>query len=350
MKESEYLGLPKETRRFVDRLLMLGFDRERVYGFFTLIGLYAGAPNTQDKLQELFANLEPLLPIDRSKNLDEIVGDVYSGYDREINEFCYRSGLNSDFFGFREIKIPNTDKSIYVVNPKDEGLLGTDVLSVEKLADATGLFDAFILALGRRSLNSKLTLLQAFQCGIFQIQLHATSDVNGSMQIAKAIHSLLPPFFARCFSAVTSAQLDYFLGLETGQLALLSLMHEMDQDYAQQMWGFQSSLFFRQGQRLEGVEGLNEEQWHDWVLKNAVGFGEAYPQELLPFSRSNITLTDVPIWDGSVKSFETCDQYINAVWGYTAAKLENQFQSMEYKALTVHVIYSSLTSSREMKH
>ena len=350
MIDSDYAGLPDQTQRFVERLLQLGFDRERVFGFFTLIGLYAGAPNTQEKLQELFSNLEPLLPIDRSKNLDEIVGDVYNGYDREINEFCYRSGLSSDFFGFREIKIPNTDKSIYVVNPKDEGLLDTDVLSVDRLADATGLFDAFIIALGRRSLNSEVTLLQAFQCGIFQIQLHATSDLNGSMQIGKAIHSLLPPLFARCFSAVTSGQLDYFLGLETGQLALLTLMQEMDQDFAQQMWGFQSSLFFRQGQRLEGVDGLNAEQWHDWVLKNAEGFGEAYPQELLPFSRSNITLTDIPIWNDSVKSFETCDQYIDGVWGYSAPKLENIFQSMEYKALMVHVVYSSLTSSRETKH
>jgi len=136
MTESDYLGLPAQTQRFVERLQQLGFDRDRVFGFFTLIGLHAGAPNTKDKLRELFASLEALLPIDRSKNLDEVVGDVYSGYDGEINEFCYRSGLNSDFFGFLEIRIPNTDKSIYVVNPRDEGLLGTDVLSVEKLADA----------------------------------------------------------------------------------------------------------------------------------------------------------------------------------------------------------------------
>lgn len=140
------------------------------------------------------------------------------------------------------------------------------------------------------------------------------------------------------------------MGLEAGQLALLSLMHEMDQDYAHQMWGFQSSLFFRQGKPLAGVDGLNEEQWHDWVLKNAVVFSEAYPQELLPLSRSNITLSDIPIWDNSVKSFEVCDQYIDGVWGYSAHKLENIFQSMEYKALMVHVVYSSLTSSREIKH
>ena len=350
MKESDNFGLPQSTRLFVDRLVQLGFDRERVFGFFTLIGLYAGAPNTQDKLQDLFAKLETLLPIDRTKNLDEIVGDVYNGYDREINEFCYRSGLNADFFGFREIKIPNTNKSIFVINPKDEGVLGTDVLAVNKLSDATRLFDAFILALGKQSSSRGASLLEAFQCGIFQIQLLASSDVNGSMQIAKAIRSLLPPLFSRCFNSFTSAQVDYFLGLETGQLALLSLMNEMEQEYAQQMWGFQSSLFFREGKPLAAIGDLDVFQWHDWVIKNAEVFSQAYPIELLPFSRSKITLTDLPIWNESVITFEVCDQYINSVWGYTAAKLENLFQSMEYKALVVHVIYSSLTSSREVKH
>ena len=350
MNESDNLGLPQSTRLFVDRLVQLGFDRERVFGFFTLTGLYAGAPNTQVKLQELFSKLETLLPIDRLKNLDEIVGEVYNGYDREINEFCYRSGLNADYFGFREIKIPNTNKSIFVVNLKDEGVLDTDVLAVNNLSDATRLFDAFMLALGKQSSSRGASLLEAFQCGIFQMQLHANSDVNGSMQIAKAIRSLLPPLFSRCFDSFTSAQLDYFLGLETGQLALLSLMHEMEQDYAQQMWGFQSSLFFREGKPLAGIGDLDLFQWHDWVIKNTEAFSEAYPSQLLPFSRSKITLTDLPVWNESVRSFKVCDQYINAIWGYTATKIENSFQSMEYKALVVHVIYSSLTSSRDVKH
>jgi hypothetical protein len=347
LKPSDYLGLPEQTVKYVKRLEELGFDRDRIFGLFVLIGLYAGSPNTQDKLEEFFSRLQQVLPIDRSKNIDEVVAHIYSGYDSEINEFCYRSGLQ---FNFREIKLPQVEKSIYVVNPKDEGLLAESVQSVKKLADAGLLYDSFLLALGKRTTSRDANLLEAFQCGVFQIQLHATSDINGAMQIAQAISSLLPLFFSRCFNAVTSAQIDYFLGLESGQLALLNLMQEMQQDYAQQMWGFQSSLFFRDGQALAGVDQLSPQQWHDWVVKNAEAFSDMYPQQLLPFSRSSVTLDNLPTWGNAVRSFEVCDQYIERVWGYSESKFENIFQMYEYKALMVHVVYSSLTSARELLH
>jgi len=107
MTESDYLGLPAQTQRFVERLQQLGFDRDRVFGFFTLIGLYAGAPNTQDKLRELFASLEALLPIDRSKNLDEVVGDDVLRYrvSVSLNGVCFfwiepvRVGVGGEYSG-----------------------------------------------------------------------------------------------------------------------------------------------------------------------------------------------------------------------------------------------------------
>lgn len=350
MNESDFLGLPATTRKFVQRLIDLGFDRQRIYGFFILVGLYAGAPNTQEKIEELFSCLQVLLPVDRSKNIDEALGHLYGGYDKEINEFCYRSGLTAEYFNFREIKVPKLEKTFYIVYLQDEGVLATDVRSVDKLSEAARLIDAFILALGKRSSTTEATLLEAFSCGMFQIALHTKSDIHGSMQIAKAIRSLLPPLFDRCFYTVISAQTDYFLGLESGQLALLSLMQESSPDYAQQMWGFQSSLFFRDGQAITGVNQLTNREWHEWVIKNCEGFGAAYPSQLIPFSQSKVTLEDLPIWGGTVKSFELCDDYINEVWGYRDAQLQNNFQTLEYRALLVHVAYSSLTSSRETRH
>lgn len=350
MNESDFSGLPATTRNFVQRLIELGFDRERIYGFFILVGLYAGAPNTQEKLEELFSCLQVVLPVDRSKNIDEAIGHLYGGYDKEINEFCYRSGLTAEYFAFREIKVPKLEKIFYIAYLQDEGVLATDVRSVDKLCEATRLIDAFILALGKRSSSTEASLLEAFSCGMFQIALHTKSDVQGSMQIAKAIRSLLPPLFDRCFYSVISNKVDYFLGLETGQLALLSLMQESSPDYAQQMWGFQSSLFFRDGQAITGVDQLTNREWHEWVIKNCESFAAAYPSQLIPFSQSKVTLEDLPIWGETVKSFEFCDDYTNKVWGYKDSQLQNNFQTLEYRALLVHVVYSSLTSSRETRH
>lgn len=347
MNEAELLQLPEVTRKYINRLQTLGFDRTRIYGLFVLLGLNAAAPNTQAKLDEMFSYLELLLPIDRTRNIDEIVGHLYGGYDREIAEFCYRSGID---FNFREIKIPEVEKSIYIVNPKNEGLLSPSVHSVEKLSDSTKLFDSFLFALGKRTTETEATLLEAFQCGIFQIQLFAMSDIQGAIQIAKVIRSLMPPFVSQCFNALNTAQTDYFIGLQNGQIALLSLMQPMEQNYAQQMWGFQSSLFFKNGEAIADVDKLNHRKWFEWIILKAVEFDEKFSSQILPLSSSNITLTNLPTWNQTIRNFETCDAYIEEVWGFAADKLENNFELLEYKALLVHLIYSSLTASKEIVH
>jgi hypothetical protein len=344
LNESDFVKLPTATRRFVLRLVDLGLDRTRIYGLFVMLGLYVGSPNTQEEIEALFSKLQLHLPIDRSKNLDEEIGHLYDGYDREINEFCFRSGVE---FKFREINVPNVEKTFYIVYLQDEGLLNPNIKSVETLADSTRLFDSFIFSLGRSSVTREASLLEAFSCGVFQIQLHAQIDIQGSMQIAAAIKSLMSPFFFNCFNTLMSPDLDYFLGLEAEQIALLNLMHPMDQSYAEQMWGFQSYLFFNQGSVIEGVEDLHPRQWFDWVLDRAKYFDTSYPSNLLPFSKSNITLTGIPIWNKDISKFEICDTYIQNLWGFSADYLNGPIETLEYKALIVHLVYSSLTSSRE---
>ena len=345
--EADFLRLPATTRKFVLRLNDLGLDRTRVFGLFVMLGLYVGSPNTQEEIEKIFSKLQLHLPIDRSKNIDEEIGYLYDGYDREINEFCFRSGFE---FKFREINVPNVEKTFYIVYLQDEGLLNPNIKSVETLADSTRLFDSFIFSLGKSSVKREASLLEAFSCGVFQIQLHAQIDIQGSRQIAETIKSLMSPFFSNCFNTLISPDLDYFLGLEAVQIALLDLMLPMERSYAEQMWGFQSYLFFNQGSVIEGVEDLNPRQWFDWVLDRAKYFDTSYPSNLLPFSKSNITLTDIPIWNKGIRKFEICDTYIQNVWGFNADSLNGRIETLEYKALIVHLIYSSLTSSRETLH
>ena len=344
MNESDFVKLPTETRKFVLRLVDLGLDRTKIYGLFVMLGLYAGAPNTQEDIEALFANLQIHLPIDRSKNLDEEIGHLYDGYDREINEFCFRSGIE---FNFREINIPKVEKTFYIVYLQDEGLLNPKIKSIETLADSTRLFDSFIFSLGKSSMTREASLLEAFSCGVFQIQLHAQIDVQGSRQIAEVIKRLMSPFFSNCFKTLMSPELDYFLGLEAVQIPLLNLILPMERSYAEQMWGFQSYLFFNQGSAIEGIDTLNPRQWFDWVLDRAKYFDTSHLSNLLPFSKSKITLTEIPIWNKDIAKFEICDTYIKNLWGFSADSLNGAIETLEYKALIVHLIYSSLTSSRE---
>lgn len=347
MHESDYLELPEQTKVFVDRLIDLGFDRERVFGLFVLVGLYAGTPNTEEKIEELFAKLNLSLPIDRTRNIDETIGHLYNGFDRELNEFCYRSGLT---FDFRDIKVPNVNKILQIVKLQDEELLSNKVNSIERMIDANRLYDSFILALGKNVLSEKVSLLEAYQCGIFQIQLHGISDQKGTMQIAEYIYICLPFFLYACIRTLEIGKIDYFLNLFPIQVPLFSLTGAHGLDYAEQMWAFQSYLFYRDQEPLEGIDEMTFKQWHKWVVKNAELFISEHSSRLFPFSHSKVDLPNLPTWGGPVKSFEICDHYIKESWGYSQANLESEFQALEYKALVVHVVYASLTSSLETKH
>ena len=347
MLESDFVGLPAHTRQFVERIHKDGLDRVRIHGLFVLLGLCAGAPDTQDKINELFKTLAVAVPLDRTRNIDEVVGNVYDGYDREINEFCYRSGIS---FQFREIKIPNVERTIHIVDLKDHGLFNISITSIKKLADAFNLYDAFIAAIGLHTANRRASLVESFGCGIFQILLHARSDVAGTLQIVELIKSCLPLIYSQYFSTLCSNRMEYFLGLEPGQVPLLSLMQPMDLAFAQQMWGFQSSLFYRDQDRIEGASDLTIREWHAWIMKNARNFDSAYPTQLIPFSRANVTLTDVPLWPSGIESLDVCDEYIDNVWGYSAAAISSSIETLEYKALLTYLVYASLTNAREQLH
>jgi len=347
MIESDFSGLPAHTQQFVERIHRDGLDRVRIHGLFVLLGLHAGAPNSQSEINKLFETLNLAIPVDRTQNIDEVVGHVYCGHDRGISEFCYRSGAKLEF---REIKLPQLESSFYIVNLEDRGFFEIDVTSIERLADASRLYDAFILAIGRATAKRQASLIEAFACGMFQILLHARSDVSGSMQIAELIKSCLPLVYSRYFYTLQGNSIEYFLSLESGQVPLLDLMQPMDLEYAEQMWGFQSGLFYRDKVPIDGVDSLTVRDWHTWVLQNAQRFDADYPTQLTPFSRSKIELPNLPRWRSEVEIFEICDAYINKTWGYSATSIKGFIETLEYKALVVHLVYSSLTSAREQIH
>ena len=347
MFESDLIGLPDDTKAMAQRLFSLGLDRPQVHGFFVMLGLYAGAPETQEKIDQLFSHVNKLLPLDRSKNIDEVVGHVYDGYDRQINEFCFRSGVE---LNFRKIEIQGVAKTISVVNPRNEGLLDTTVLSIDYLAGSSRLYGSFINSLGQPTLRRGASLFESFSCGVIQMQLYARSDVNGARQLALLIREGLPLFWGRCFRSVVTGNVEYFLSLIDEQIPLIELMQGTENSYAQWMWGFQSSLFYRDQKLISGVSELSPFEWHDWVLNRCRAFDAAYSEKLIPFSKSGVTLFDIPAWESGISNFDSCDRFIKGVWGFGAESLGGPTEVLEYKALMVHVIYSSMASSREVFH
>jgi hypothetical protein len=78
MLESDFSGLPSITRQFVERINLYGLDRVRIHGLFVMLGLFAGAPDTKNSLDELFEKLDLVIqePIDGVADKD--LWDWYS--------------------------------------------------------------------------------------------------------------------------------------------------------------------------------------------------------------------------------------------------------------------------------
>ena len=175
-------------------------------------------------------------------------------------------------------------------------------------------------------------------------------DLYAVQQLSHLISTSVPLVIGHAFGAIIRNTLDYSLSGEIEQAPLNQLMSTMEREYAQQMWGFQSCLFFHEKQRISGVSELQPREWHRWVTDRAQAFSDTYPTQLVGFSQSGASLVGVPNWVNEVRNFKDCDDFVHLVWGFSADTLKNSIELLEYKALMIHTVYSSLAISRDSLH
>lgn len=342
--DADLASLPKPTQQFVEWLPRLGLSEQQIHGLFVLVGLYTGTPRTADELSEVIKPIQQVLPHDRDIIINHLVDDFFEEYQFPLDEFCYRSGYE---FEFRPIKVIEDMDPIYLVKLQDRGLLDPCVNKIEKLADASRLFQSFLSALGESTYRQNRSLKEAFLAGVYQMQHMGQIDLYAVLQISNLISTSVPLVIGHAFEAFKQNSINYSVSCETEQIPLHRLISGMNRGYLQQLWEFQRVLFFHNGERIKGVAELDAKGWYHWVTDRARAFSDAYPSQLVGFSQSGTTLVNVPSWGGEVGDFRECDEYIDLVWGFSSEMLKNSMELLEYKALMIHVIYASLTTSRE---
>lgn len=338
--------LPEETKRFLERLDDLDFSAAQKHGLFVLVGLIAGVARTKDEIVERQKHLQEVIPTDTEVHIDKVVGDFYPGYEGVLEEWIARTGNQIEF---RDIVVDGLADPLHALKPKIHNVIDTTSTEISGLASAANLFDGFLQALGEPTCNASRTFKESFLCGVFQMQLLAQSDVSASQQLGVSLEGYPPLVLGQCLRSINGNDLAYLNSAEPEQIALLPLMSR-DNDYAQQFWSFQSSLLFKDGERLDLAGMWDVEQWHSWVVDQSTLFAAKYKDRLLPFSRSGHQLEGLPSWAGEISKFDVCDQYIEAVWGYSGKSITKRRDVLEYKALVAHTVHSSLTASLGRMH
>ena len=312
-----------------------------------LVGLYAGTPRTEQEIEELIPPIQNAIPHERDIVIDHLVEDFFDSYKLPLEEFCFRSGWD---FEFRPLRFSEDSDPSQVLTPQDHNLLDTDVVEIKDLMSASRLFQTLLTALGESTCRQERSFKEAFLAGVYQMQQLAQIDASGIQQLNTLITQAIPLVIGHSFTAITQNTIEYSLGCEPEQIPLHTLMSSMQPEYAQQLWSFQSALLFHEARRIQGVAELDVEDWHRWVADRAEAFKDAYSDQLVGFSQSGNTLNEVPIWGKEVNDFNNCDAFINSVWGLSFTMIRNRIELLEYKALIIHVVYASLTMSKEEIH
>ena len=99
---------------------------------------------------------------------------------------------------------------------------------------------------------------------------------------------------------------------------------------------------------MYGREKSQTHRWHKWVVDRGQAFSDSYPNGLVLFSAFGVTLHDLLAWDSGITDYKACDPFIESVWGFSGSNLNTLVELLTYKALLVHVVYRSLTASREL--
>ncbi|MDC1425972.1 hypothetical protein N8339_03280 [Gammaproteobacteria bacterium] len=342
--DTDLASLPKPIQKFVEWLPKLGLNEQQIHGLFVLVGFYTGTPRTAAELAEVVTPIQQALPHDRDTIINHMVDEFFEEYQFPLDEFCYRSGYK---FELRPIQVIKDMDAIYLLKFQDRGLLDPSVNKIEKLADASRLFQSFLFALGESTYRQNRSMKEAFLAGVYQMQHMGQIDLFAVQQISNLISTSAPLVVGHAFQAITQNTIEYSLSCEVEQIPLHRLISGMNHDYVLQLWEFQRVLFFHNEQRIKGVAELDSKGWHEWVIDRARAFSEAYPTQLVGFSLSGTVLVNVPSWEKEVDNFGGCDEYIDFVWGFSSTKIKNSMELLEYKALMIHVIYASLTISRE---
>jgi hypothetical protein len=344
---SDLADLPDKTQAFAQNLCNFGLSRIQVHGLFVLFGLDGGTPRTESELRANAANAQAVVPHDRDIYLDEAVGEFYDGYENILNEFYLRSGMT---LKLREIRVTDNMVPVSILYARDNDCLDSSINAINTLSDSSRLMWSLIEALGQSTAGRNRSLVDAYLCGSFQMLLYANSDVGGAQQLNSILFSCQPLVIGEMLRFLARGSCDRFNGYLPIQIPLQSLVSGMSEEYARQIWAFQSHIFFDDQKPISGLEHISVEEWYLWVLNRAKAFDDEYTDQLLPFSRSGVSLFSIPIWNESIENHQLVDSYIFEVWGFKANELRNTIEIMEYKACLIHIVYSSLTQSKETTH
>ena len=344
LTDNDLAGLPAASAKAAAMMHAMGMSRAQVHGFFTLIGFYAGTRRPEEDYMPIIQAVSQTIPSNRDVPIDEQVEEFYEGYEMPIGEFMYKWGADVTF---EQIPLENSDQTAQLYQIRDFHLFPegkrAGIKQADKLAAFDELYFPFMEVIGRQtSCFAACSLTNSFQCGALQMQIFGHLDVLAATQTNFYLTDTLPPMIGHFFRGFTQNRLEEIITLQPLQIAMMG-MGVGPKAYMQQYLGYQHQL-------VEHCAGdLAPEDFFNCALEQAKSYDSAVNGDLLPLSRSNVKLMDIPIWTEACDSFFLVNGYVKQIWGFDTSSAQG-LAYWDYKACIAQTIYASLTESKERQH
>ena len=337
-------GLPTASAAAANMMHAMGMSRAQLHGFFTLIGFYAGTRRPEEDYMPVIQAVSQTIPTNRDVPIDEQVEDFYEGYELPIGEFMFKWGADVTF---EQIPLENSDQTAQLYQIRNFDLFPEGKRAGVKQADHLAAFDElyfpFLEAVGEQTARfPECSLRQSFQCGVLQMQIFGHLDVLAATQTNFYLTDTLPPMIGHFFRGFTQNKLEEVTTLQPLQIAMMG-MGVGPNAYMEQYLGYQHQLI------EHCADDLAPEAFFECALAQAKSYNDSVKGDLLPLSRSNVKLLDIPIWNEACDSFFLVNGYVKQIWGFDASSAEG-LAYWDYKACVAQTIYASLTESKERQH
>ena len=344
LADNDLAGLPAASAAAANMMHAMGMSLAQLHGFFTLVGFYAGTRRPEEDYMPVIQAVSQTIPSNRDVPIDEQVEEFYEGYELPIGEFVYKWGAD---ITFEQIPLENSDQTAQLYQVRNFDLFPEGKCAGVKQADNLAAFDElyfpFLGVIGQQTSRfEECSLINSFQCGALQMQIFGHLDVLAATQTNFYLTDTLPPMIGHFFHGFTQNKLQEINILQPLQIAMMGMGVGPDA-YMEQYLGYQHQL-------IEHCrDDFAPEAFFDCALEQAKFYDDAVKGDLLPLSRSNVKLVDIPLWTEACDSFFLVNGYVKQVWGFDASSAEG-LAYWDYKACVAQTIYASLTESKERQH
>ena len=276
----------------IDNLLnQFGYSQSSKCGFMFYIGGSMLIAYSEDEVDNLWTAQHQLPLFDINEEIDELLGPLKDLYMQGFfEELIWRLDVAIEP---RKVTVPRADIKVSEFTFKNRQMLKNDDSKIKNLFDAESFLNAVFEGVGSELLSQDYDLTQSYKAGICFFNVKSLVDVNCTNEIIKSISRVLTPTLGNIETIARSPSV-LFDGYTNIQLALITLISGLDEEFSRTLWAFQSYVFYEKQEEIPGIADLPIEEFIEHCSLLAAEFYNVNREVMVRIAKKQVHMTMFP--------------------------------------------------------